>query len=67
MAGLENRIDELEIRIGYQDRTIAELNEVIAAQWKKIEALDRQLRRLDDEVQALDSRDAPPITKPPHY
>lgn len=60
------RIDELEIRLAHQDKTIADLNEMITAQWKHIEALQRQLRRLDEEVQALDQGDVP-NQKPPHY
>ena len=67
MAGLEARIDELEVRLTHHDKTIAELNEVITTQWKAIEALERQLRRLNDELRDLETQEAPPITKPPHY
>jgi SlyX protein len=67
MSSLESRIEDLEIRAAHQDKIIADLNDVITGQWKKIEALERQLRRLGDEVEALNSAEAPPITKPPHY
>ena len=67
MTSLETRIDDLEIRLAHQDKAIADLNDVITGQWKKIEALERQLRRLNEEMQALESSDAPPIQKPPHY
>ena len=66
MSTLESRIDELEIRAAHQDKVIADLNEMITAQWKQIEALQRQLRRLDEEVQSLDQGDVP-NQKPPHY
>jgi SlyX protein len=66
MSSLESRIDELEMRTAHQDKVISDLNEMITAQWKQIEALQRQLRRLDEEVQALDQGDVP-VTKPPHY
>ena len=66
MSSLESRIDELEIRAAHQDKIIADLNEMITAQWKQIEALQRQLRRLDEEVQSLDQGDVP-NQKPPHY
>jgi SlyX protein len=62
----EKRIDELEIRMVHQEKVIADLNDVITAQWKKIELLERQLRRLDEELQSLDV-EAPPVQKPPHY
>jgi SlyX protein len=62
----DDRLTELEIRVSHQDKVIADLNDVITAQWKKIEMLERQLRRLDEEVQALDMTDTP-NQKPPHY
>jgi SlyX protein len=63
----DKRMDEMEMRLAHQEKTIGELNEIVTAQWKKIEALERQLRRLDEEVQALDASGAPPNQKPPHY
>lgn len=62
----DQRIDVLEARLAHQEKTITDLNEVVTAQWKKIERLERQLQRLDEEVQALDTQDVP-VTKPPHY
>ena len=67
MNAIEQRIDQLEIRVAHQDQTIAELNEVITAQWKKVEMLERQLRRLGDEFEALETPEAPASQKPPHY
>jgi SlyX protein len=68
MTNLEQRIDELEMRVAHQDKTIAELNEVITEQWKKFEALERQLRRLGEELQALEPSEGPAANqKPPHY
>jgi SlyX protein len=67
MSTIERRIDELEMRLAHQEKTIAELNDVITAQWKKMEALERQLRRFGEDLQAMDSVDAPANQKPPHY
>jgi SlyX protein len=67
MDMLEKRIDELEMRAAHQERTIGELNDLIAAQWKKTEALERQLQRYAEELQALGPADAPSNQKPPHY
>jgi SlyX protein len=66
MTDTNQRLNELEIRVAHQDKMIADLNDMITAQWKKIEILERQLRRLDEEVQSLD-QEAPPVQKPPHY
>jgi SlyX protein len=68
MGELEKRIDELEMRAAHQDKTIAELNDVITAQWKKMELMERQLRRLGEELEAMESGEAPAANqKPPHY
>lgn len=62
----DQRIDVLQARIAHQEKAIADLSDMVTAQWKKIERLERQLQRLDEEVQALDQNDVP-VTKPPHY
>jgi SlyX protein len=67
MKNIDKRLEDLEMRLAYQDKTISDLNDVITAQWKKIEALERQLLRLDDELRDIDSMEAPPNQKPPHY
>jgi len=60
------RLDEIEMRMAHQEQTIAELNDVITAQWKKIEALERQLGQLQGEMENIDQR-AVPVDRPPHY
>jgi SlyX protein len=63
----ESRIEDLETRVAHQERTIAELNDVITAQWRKLEAIEFQLRRLGEEMQTMDVGDGPANQKPPHY
>lgn len=67
MNPIEIRMDELEMRVAHQDKTIAELNEVITQQWKKVEMLERQLRRLGEELETMESSEALANQKPPHY
>jgi SlyX protein len=68
MTNSDLRIDEMEIRIAHQDKTIAELNDVITSQWKKLEMMERQLRRLGEEIEAMEAGDGPAANqKPPHY
>jgi SlyX protein len=68
MTTLEHRLDALEMRVAHQDRTIGELNDVITAQWKQLEAMERQLRRFGEELEALDATEGPAANqKPPHY
>jgi SlyX protein len=62
----ETRLDELEMRLAHQDKALGELNEVVLAQWRRIEALERQLARLNEEMQDVGSGPVP-VDKPPHY
>ena len=62
------RMAELERRIAEQDRVIADLNEMVVAQWRKIDSLERRVGELRDEFDAAamsrpEGREPPP----PHY
>lgn len=61
------RLDALEAHFAHQERMITELNEVITAQWRKIDALERLLARMRDEVQNLGPPREGPEPPPPHY
>ncbi len=63
----EARLDALEIRIAHQDRTIAELNEVVAEQWKTIDLLSRRVAALIEEFRNAEPRREGPEPPPPHY
>ena len=66
-AALQARLDGLEIRIAHQDQAIAELNDVVTQQWQSIDALNRQMQRMLEEVQALTPAREGPEPPPPHY
>lgn len=61
------RLDALEMRMAHQDRMIAELNDVITSQWRKIDALERQAARLREDVQNAGATREAPEPPPPHY
>lgn len=65
----ESRIDTLEMRVAHQDATIETLNQAVTAQWKQIDALTREIARLNDRVQAAENSitTAPANEPPPHY
>lgn len=69
MKPAEERITGLEVLAAEQEKTIAELSDQIAEQWKTIEALRRKLDALADRFLVLEEQTAPdvPVTKPPHY
>ena len=65
----EARLDRLETRLAQQERVIEELNGVVTAQWAVIDALRRQLERLDDRLGESETREraGTPQQRPPHY
>lgn len=69
MADIENRLIRLEEMVAYQAKTIEELSDQLAEQWKVVEQTRAKLDRLTERFLSLEeqSHDAVPITKPPHY
>ena len=62
-----SRLDALEMLVAHQDKTIAELNNAITAQWRKIDALERQVARLLAEIQNVGAARDTAEPPPPHY
>ena len=62
----QTRISELEMRLAHQDKTLSELNDVVLAQWKRIEALERQLTSMNEDMHNLEQGPVP-VDRPPHY
>lgn len=69
MSDEESRITKLEETVAYQAKTIEELSDQLAEQWKVVEQTRQKLDRLTERFLTLEeqSLDAPAITKPPHY
>jgi SlyX protein len=68
-ASLIARIEALEIRLAHQERVIDDLNKISTDQWTQIDTLRRQIERLRDQMQELESNRPPglPEPPPPHY
>lgn len=64
-----DRITKLEEIVAYQTKTIDELSEQLAEQWKVAEQTRLKLDRLTERFLSLEesSLEAPAITRPPHY
>ena len=65
----EDRLTALEIRAAEQERTIEELSQQIAMQWKTVERLEKRVDALTERFLALEGRTAPeiPVNRPPHW
>lgn len=64
------RIDNLEMRLAYQDEVIDALNRTVIEQWSKLDEAMARIRQLESrlrEVQVSAIRDASEETPPPHY
>lgn len=67
-VSLEQRINELESRLAFQDDTVGALNDALARQQQIIRTLQRSMEKLIEEVddireQPSEGEEAPP----PHY
>lgn len=64
-----DRIEALEIRAAHQEKTIDELNTVIADQWRELDRLKRLIARIDDQIAAVEhlARTGAKEPPPPHY
>jgi SlyX protein len=69
MPSEQSRIDRLEEMLAHQARTIDELSDQLAEQWKVVEQTRAKLDRLTERFLTLEgqSLEAPANTPPPHY
>ncbi len=64
----EDRTTELEIKVAFQEDTIAQLNDALVAQQARIDALEARVAALIETVQRQqDAPDPHAHEPPPHY
>ncbi|EGU30167.1 hypothetical protein VII00023_14899 [Vibrio ichthyoenteri ATCC 700023] len=67
---LENRINDLECQLAFQEQTIDSLNEALSQQQLLISKMQDQMKYVAGKVKNLDSSnlaDPSEETPPPHY
>lgn len=66
---LTRRIEKLEELAAFQDRMIEELSGTVADQWKRIEALRRELANFGAQLAEVEAGATTPQREPPppHY
>jgi SlyX protein len=69
MSDETSRLTNLEEIVAHQARTIEELSDQLAEQWKAVEQTRAKLDRLTERFLSLEeqSLEAPAITRPPHF
>lgn len=61
------RFVALETKVAYQDKLIADLNEVIVERGRELDALAKRLAALERLVRDAHGEPTPPQEPPPHY
>lgn len=61
---MEKRVEDIEIKLAFQEHTIAQLDEVVQDLRAEVDTLRREVRELREQ-QDLGEED--PDQRPPHY
>ena len=67
---LEARVQTLEEQLAHRDVELHDLSEMVSQQWKRIEALEREIERTKDRIITLEDEvgEGPQASvKPPHW
>jgi len=72
MHSTDEKIIEIETTLGFHDKTMQDLSDMINQQWKEIDFLKRQLETANGKIQELQSNtkgenDDSSNVKPPHW
>lgn len=62
---MDERLEALEVKVAFQEHTIAQLDEVVRELADRLERVQRQLTELREEHSS--NLPAPIDEKPPHY
>ncbi len=64
---MDERLTDLEIKVAYQDKTIADLEALVRGFGVRLDLLTRELEQLKSAVKSPEVPLGPPTEKPPHY
>ena len=64
---MEERLTDLEIKVAYQDKTIADLETLVRGFGVRIDQMARELDQLKNGMKSPEVPVGPQSEKPPHY
>jgi uncharacterized coiled-coil protein SlyX len=64
---VEERIEDLEVKLAYQERLIGELDALVRTFGTKLDEAMRELKQLKDSLRSGEPVVGPATEKPPHY
>ncbi len=72
MTDMNDRINELEIKVAHLEQQLSDLNDMVTNQWKQFDSLGNRLTKVDARIESLESSSDDSSTnlhdeKPPHY
>ena len=66
-AELAERIEDLEVKLAFQDKLIRELDALVRAFGDRLDATDRELKQLKQALRSPEGPVGPGNEPPPHY
>ena len=63
----EDRLDELEIKLAFQDKLIRDLDALVRAFGDRLDKTERELKQLKEAIRSPELPLGPAGEKPPHY
>ncbi len=61
------RFEDIEVRLAHQEKMIADLNEIVTAQWVRLDLVEQQLRQVREEIRNGPQPSEGEEPPPPHY
>lgn len=67
VRGMDDRLTDLEIKVAYQDKTIADLEALVRGFGVRLDQMTRELEQLKNGIRSPEVPLGPQSDKPPHY
>ena len=61
------KLESIEVIIAHHDKIMSEMNEVILAQWKRIDTVEKKLMQLHEDINLINGGHDLTDQRPPYY